>query len=57
MVLYVDAVVAVTVMRVVLFVLPVCMLRRVLACESDGNTGVWDGRVVVSAWHVGGHYV
>ena len=33
MVLYVDAVVAVTVMRILLLVLPVCMLRE---CE-----GVW----------------
>ena len=36
-VLYVDAVVAVTVMRVLLFVLHVCMLRE---CEGDGNSGV-----------------
>ena len=38
-VLYVDAVVAVTVMRVLLFVLHVCMLRE---CEGDGNAGVGD---------------
>ena len=50
---YVDAVVAVTVMRVLLFVLHVCMLRE---CEFGGNAGVGDegGLVVVSAWHVGG---
>ena len=36
----VDAVVAVTVMRVLLFVLHVCMLRE---CEGDGNAGVGDG--------------
>ena len=51
---YVDVVVAVTVMRVLLFVLDVCML----GCVSDGNAGVWDGRGVggISAWHeyVGG---
>ena len=40
MVPYVDAVVAVTVMHVLLFVLHVCMLRE---CEGDGNTGVADG--------------
>ena len=33
----VDVVVAVTVMRVLLFVLHVCMLRE---CEGDGNAGV-----------------
>ena len=53
MVLYVDAVVAVTVMHVLLFVLYVCMPRK-----GDGNAGVRDGGgvVVVSAWHeyVGG---
>ena len=43
MVPYVDDV---TVMRVLLFVLHVCMLRE---CEGDGNAGV----VVVSAGHVG----
>ena len=37
---YVDAVVVVTVMRVLLFVLRVCMLRQ---CEGDGNIGVGDG--------------
>ena len=37
---YVDAVVAVTVMRVLLFVLRVCMLR---GCESDGNACVGYG--------------
>ena len=37
MVHYVDAVVAVTVMRVLLFVLRVCMLREY---EGDGNAGV-----------------
>ena len=40
MVPYVDAVVAVTVMRVLLFVSHVCMLRE---CEGDGNAGVGDG--------------
>ena len=40
MVPYIDAVVAVTVMRVLLFVLHVCMLRE---CEGDGNAGVGDG--------------
>ena len=35
-----DAVVAVTVMRVLLFVLHVCMLR---GCKGDRNTGVGDG--------------
>ena len=39
MVAYVDAVVAVTVMRV-LFVLHVCMPRE---CEVHGNAGVGDG--------------
>ena len=48
-----DTVVAVTVMRGLLFVLHVCMLRE---CEGDSNAGVWDGGcvVVVSAMHVGG---
>ena len=36
---YVDAVVAVTVMRVLLFVLHVCMLGE---CEGDGNAGLGD---------------
>ena len=45
MIHYVDAVVAVTVMRVLLFV---CMLggykgARVLEREGDGNAGVEDG--------------
>ena len=35
-----DAVVAVTVMHVMLFVLYVCMLKE---CEGDGNAGVGDG--------------
>ena len=45
-----DAVVAVTVMRVLLFVLLVCMLRM-RGCDGDGNTGVWvrGGVVAVSA--------
>ena len=49
----VDAVVAVTLMRVLLFMLHVCMLR---GCEGDGNAGVGDGggEVVVSAGQVGG---
>ena len=42
---YVDAVVAVTVMRVLLFVLHVCMLRE---CEGDGNAGM--GMVEVWLW-------
>ena len=37
---YVDAVVAATVLHVLLFVLHVCMLRE---CEGDGNAGVGDG--------------
>ena len=48
------AVIAVTVMHVLLLVLHVCILRE---CEGgDGNDGVGDGRdvVVVSAGHVGG---
>ena len=36
MVPYVDAVFAMTVMRVLLFVLHFCMLRE---CEGDGNVG------------------
>ena len=35
-----DAVVAVTVMPVLLFVLHVCIPRE---CEGDGNAGVVDG--------------
>ena len=52
MVPYVDAVVAVTVMRVLLFVLHVCMLRE---CEGDTNAGVGDGGdvFVVTEGHVG----
>ena len=46
MVPYVDAVVAVTLMRVQLFVLHVCILRE---CEGDGNAGVGDGGGVVSS--------
>ena len=51
MVPYVDAVVAVTVMRLLLFVLHVCMLRD---CEGDVSPGVVDGGgvVMVSAPHV-----
>ena len=43
----------VTVMRVLLFVLHVCILR---GCQGDGNAGVGDGGsvVVVSAGNVGG---
>ena len=44
MVTYVDAVVAVTVMRVLLFVLHVCMLRegvRVTAMLVWGMNSVW----------------
>ena len=40
MVPYVDEVVAVTVMRILLFVLHVCLLRE---CDVDGNAGVEDG--------------
>ena len=49
---YVDAVVAVIAMRVLLFVLHVCMLRD---CNGARLTAmlVW-GMVVVSAGHVGG---
>ena len=46
----VDAVVGVTVIRVLFHV---CMLR-VLVCEGDGNAGVGNGVIVVSAGHVGG---
>ena len=47
-----DAVVAVTVMRVLLFLYCKCVC---LECEGDGNAGVGDGGgvVVVSAGHVG----
>ena len=48
---YVDAVGAVTVMHVLLFVLHVCMLRE---CEVDGNAGVGMDEGVVSAGYVGG---
>ena len=53
LVTYVDAMVAVIVMHVMLFVLHVCMLRE---CEGDGNAASGDGGdvVVVSAGHVGG---
>ena len=51
MVPYVDAVVAVTVMCVLLLVLHVYMLR---GCEADGNAGMWMHVVVVSAGHMGG---
>ena len=46
-------VVVITVMRVLLFVLHVCMLRE---CEGEDNADVGDGEgvVVVSAGHVGG---
>ena len=52
MVHYVDAVVAVTMMRVLLFVLHVCLLRD---CDGARLTAmlVW-GMGVVSAGHVGG---
>ena len=40
MVPYVDAVVAMTVMHVLLCVLCMCMLRE---CEGDGNACVGDG--------------
>ena len=40
----VDVVVAVTVMRVLLFVLDVILLRE---CEGNGNAGVGDGGGVV----------
>ena len=53
---YVDAVVAVSVIRVLLFVLHVCMLREcegarvtvMMMCGYGGCVGV------VSAWYVGG---
>ena len=49
---YVDAVVAVTVIRVRLFVLHEYILRK---CEGHGNAGMGDGGVVlVNAGHVGG---
>ena len=41
----VDAVVAVTVMHVLLFLLHVC---RLLGCEGDGNAGVGSGGGVVA---------
>ena len=49
---YVDAVVAVTVMRVLLFVLHVCMLRE---CEGAMVTAmlVWGQGVVVSEYRGG----
>ena len=54
MVPYVNAVVDVTVMRVLWLVLHVCMMRE-WGCEGDGNAGVgYGGVVVVSAGHVGG---
>ena len=40
-----DAVVAVTEMHVLLFVLHVCILRY---CEGDGNTGVGNGGCLVA---------
>ena len=46
MVPFVDAVVALTVMYVLLFVLHMCMLR---GCEGDVNAGVW-GVVVEGMW-------
>ena len=53
MVPYVDAVVAVTVMCVLLFVLHVCMLRE---CEGAMATvWGWRGVVVMNAGHVGVH--
>ena len=52
---YLDAVVAMTVMRVILCVLHVGMVGE---CEGDINAGMGDGEgvVIVSAWHeyVGG---
>ena len=53
MVAYVDVVVAVTVMRVLLYVFHVSMRRE---CERAGNTDVGDGggAVVASTWHVVG---
>ena len=45
MVPYVDAEVSVTVIRVLLFVLHVCMPRE---CEGDGNAGVGAGGGVVA---------
>ena len=40
-----SAIVAVTVMHVLLFVLHVCVLRE---CEGDGNAGVGSGGDVVA---------
>ena len=53
MVPYVDAVVTVTVMRILLFVFHVCMLRE---CDGARVTAmlVYGGGVVVGAVHVGG---
>ena len=42
----VSAEVAVTVMRVLLFV---CNMRVLRECEGDVNAAVWEGVVVVSA--------
>ena len=52
MIPYVDAVVAVTVMHVLLFMYS----ERVWGCEGDGNAGVGmdEVSVMVSAGHVGG---
>ena len=56
MVPYMDAVVVVTVMRVLLFVLHVCMLRECEGVMVTGNASVGDGLgvAVVGAGHVGG---
>ena len=43
MIPYVDAVVAVTVMRVLLFVVHVCMVRECEGASGDGNAGLGDG--------------
>ena len=44
----VGAVVVVTVMHALLFVLHVCMLRQMLGCEAKGNVGVGSGGGVVA---------
>ena len=43
-----SAVVAVTVMHVLLFVLHVCMVREREGADGDGNTGLGSGRGVVA---------
>ena len=54
MVPYVDAVVDVIVMRVLLFVLHVCMLREYMGARVTAMLvwGIGCGVVLVSAWHM-----